>query len=62
VSDRQAALEADFVGTHTSEFLGMAATGKSVKVPYCVVYDLHDDKITALRAYIPMDLFAQQLE
>ena len=62
VGDGQAALEADFVGTHTGEFLGMPPTGKSVQVPYCVVYDLQDDKITALRAYIPMDLFAQQLE
>jgi hypothetical protein len=39
VDDGQAALEADFVGTHTGEFLGMPATGKSVQVPYCVVYD-----------------------
>jgi hypothetical protein len=39
----------------------MAATGKTVQVPYCVVYDLRGDKITALSAYIPMDLFAQQL-
>jgi steroid delta-isomerase-like uncharacterized protein len=62
VGDRQAALEADFVGTHTGEFLGIPATGKSVQVPYCVVYDLRGDKITALRAYIPMDLFAHQLE
>ena len=61
IGDGQAALEADFVGTHTGEFLGMAATGKSVQVPYCVIYDLQDDKITALRAYIPMDLFSQQL-
>jgi steroid delta-isomerase-like uncharacterized protein len=61
VGDGQAVLEADLVGTHTREFLGMAATGKSVQVPYCVVYDLRDDKIAALRAYIPMDLFAQQL-
>jgi steroid delta-isomerase-like uncharacterized protein len=61
VDDGQAALEADLVGTHTGEFLGIAATGKSVQVPYCVVYDLRDDKIAALRAYIPMDLFAQQL-
>lgn len=61
VGDGQAALEADFVGTHTGEFLGMPATGKSVQVPYCVVYDLHDGKIAALRAYIPMELFAQQL-
>jgi steroid delta-isomerase-like uncharacterized protein len=62
VGDGQAALEADFVGTHTGEFLGMAPTGKSVQVLYCVIYDLHDDKITALRAYIPMDLFTRQLE
>jgi steroid delta-isomerase-like uncharacterized protein len=61
MGDGQAALEADLVGTHTGEFLGMPATGKSVQVPYCVVYDLHDDKIAALRAYIPMELFAQQL-
>jgi SnoaL-like polyketide cyclase len=50
-----------FLGTHTGEFLGMPASGKSVQVPYCVVYDLQHDKIAALRAYIPMDLFAQQL-
>jgi steroid delta-isomerase-like uncharacterized protein len=61
VGDGQAALEADFVGTHTSEFLGIPATGKSVQVPYCVIYDLQDDKLVALRAYIPMDLFTQQL-
>jgi steroid delta-isomerase-like uncharacterized protein len=62
VGDGQAALEADFVGTHTGEFLGIPATGRSVQVPYCVVYDLQGDKITALRAYIPMDLFAHQLK
>jgi steroid delta-isomerase-like uncharacterized protein len=61
VGDGQAALEADFVGTHTGEFLGMPATGKSVQVPYCVVYDLRDDKIAAVRSYMPMDLFSQQL-
>ena len=55
-------MEADFVGIHTSEFLGIPATGRSVQVLYCVVYDLREDKITALRAYIPMDLFTQQLK
>jgi predicted ester cyclase len=40
----------------------MPATGKSVQVPYCLVYDLHDDKITALRAYIPMELYTRQFE
>ncbi len=60
VGDAHAAMEANFVGTHTGEFLGMPATGK-VQVPYCVVYDLWEGKIVALRAFIPMDLFAQQL-
>jgi steroid delta-isomerase-like uncharacterized protein len=62
VGDGHAALEANFVGIHTGEFLGIPATGRSVQVPYCVVYDLRGDKIAALRAYIPMDLFAQQLK
>jgi predicted ester cyclase len=61
VGDGHAVLEADFVGTHTVEFLSMPATGKSVQVPYCVLHDLRDDKIATLRAYIPMELFAQQL-
>ena len=40
----------------------MPGSGRSVQVPYCVVYDLQQEKIAALRAYIPMDLFAQQLQ
>ena len=44
VGDGQAALEADFVATHTGEFLGIPATGKSVQVPYCVVYDLQQER------------------
>ena len=34
VGDGQAVLEADFVGTHTGEFLGIPASGRSVQVPY----------------------------
>jgi steroid delta-isomerase-like uncharacterized protein len=59
--DGHATLEADFVGTHTGEFLGIAATGRSVNVPYCVVYDIPADKITALRIYMPMEVFSHQL-
>jgi len=60
-ADGQAALEADFVGTHIGEFAGVPATGKRVDVPYAVVYDLENDKIRALRAYIPMDVLLQQI-
>jgi steroid delta-isomerase-like uncharacterized protein len=61
VGDGLAALEADFIGIHAGEFLGLPATGRQVNVPYAVIYDLDADKITALRAYMPMDVLMQQL-
>jgi len=61
VADGRAALEADFIGTHIGEFAGVSATGKHINVPYAVVYDLENNKITALRAYIPMDILLQQM-
>ena len=61
VDDRKAAIEADFVGTHTGEFAGVQATGRTVRVPYCVVYDLRDDKIARLRMYFPVSLLVEQL-
>ncbi len=61
VADGKAALEADFVGRHTGEFFGVAATGRAVDVPYCVIYDLAGDQITALRGYLPLDVLFQQL-
>jgi predicted ester cyclase len=61
VGDGQATLEADFVGTHIGEFAGVAATGKQVNIPYALVYDLKNDKITALRFYMPMDVLLQQI-
>ena len=60
--DGQASLEAIFRGTHTGEFLGVSATGRSVEVPYSVFYELRGDKITALRAYMPMDVLMGQLK
>lgn len=44
-----AAGEFVFVGTHTGEFAGISATGRSVRVPYTVFYDLADGEIGALR-------------
>jgi predicted ester cyclase len=53
--------EADFVAKHTGEFAGIAATGREVTMPYCVVYDLADEKITALRLYFPTDVLLHQI-
>jgi len=61
VADGHAAVECDFVGVHTGEFLGIPATGKSVNVPYAVVYDLSDTEIFALRIYMSMEIMKEQL-
>jgi predicted ester cyclase len=61
VDDGKAAIEADFVGTHTGEFAGIQPTGRPVRVPYSVVYDIRGDQISALRIYFPMSLLLEQL-
>ena len=61
VGEHGAAAEAFFVGTHTGEFSGVSATGKAVRVPYSVFYDVDDDKIKALRIYMPMDQLLAQI-
>jgi steroid delta-isomerase-like uncharacterized protein len=61
VDEGKAAIEADFVGTHTGEFAGVQPTGRAVRVPYSVVYDLRDDKISRLRMYFPVSLLVEQL-
>jgi len=61
VDDHGAAAEAFFVGTHTGEFSGVSATGNRVRVPYSVFYDVDDDKIKALRIYMPMEQLIAQI-
>ena len=61
VTDGVALLEADFVGRHIGEIGGVAATGRDVKVPYCVVYDIQGERIAALRVYFPVAALMQQL-
>ena len=51
VAGGRAALEADLVGRHTGEFAGVAPTGRDVRVPYSVHYDIESSRIKALRIY-----------
>ena len=55
-------LEADFVGRHIAEFAGVEATGKGVRVPLAVIYDLRDDQIVEGRVYFEMPVFFAQVE
>jgi transcriptional regulator with XRE-family HTH domain len=51
VHDAELVPQADFVGRHTGEFAGIPATGREVRVPYSVHYDLNNGDISALRIY-----------
>jgi steroid delta-isomerase-like uncharacterized protein len=60
-ADGQAVVEGDLVGTHSGEFAGIPATGKAVRVPLCIVYDLENDQIKRGRVYFEMPVLLQQL-
>jgi steroid delta-isomerase-like uncharacterized protein len=58
--EHNAVWEGDFVGKHIGEFAGIPATGKDVRVPMAIVYDLENDLIKRGRIYFEMPaLFAQ---
>lgn len=59
--EHNAVAEFDFVGKHIGEFAGIPATGKDVRVPLCVVYDLEGDKIKRARVYFETPALLQQL-
>jgi steroid delta-isomerase-like uncharacterized protein len=59
--ESNAMFEATFVGKHIGEFAGIPATGKSVRVPLCVVYDIEDEKIKRGRVYFEMPALMAQL-
>jgi steroid delta-isomerase-like uncharacterized protein len=56
-----AAFEGYVTGRHIGEFAGMAATGKDVRVPISVTYDLEDGQITGARIYFMANVLMNQL-
>ena len=61
IADGKAVVEGYVVGKHTGEFAGIPATGKDIRVPLCVIYDLENDKITKGRVYMALGILFQQL-
>ena len=60
IEDGKACFEAEFVGKQLSEFAGIAPTGKAVRIPFCVVYDLANERITQARIYFETDALRRQ--
>lgn len=61
VDGDRAVLEATFVGTHKGEFAGAPATGREVRVPLAVIYDMKDGMITRGRVYFEVPAFLAQV-
>jgi len=62
VGEGTVAAELMFVGIHTGEFAGIAATARAVEVPYSAFYRLSDGKITSIRLYALVEGLVQQLQ
>ena len=54
-------LEAMVVGKHTGEFGGIAATGKDVRVPLAVSYELENGLIKRARIYLMANVLFDQI-
>ena len=48
-------------GTHKEELDGIPATGRRVRVPFCVVYDLEGDLVKRARVYLELPVLMRQL-
>lgn len=57
----RAVLEGTFTGKHIAEFAGVPATGKEVRVPLAIYYELESDRIKTARVYWMIPAFFQQV-
>ena len=48
-------------GTHTSDLMGIAPTGRQISIPVCIVLEIRDGKIYAEREFMDMLHMMQQL-
>jgi hypothetical protein len=61
-SGNKGLLEAVVVGTHTGEFAGIAATGRAVRVPLAVSYELENGLIKRARIYLLVNVLLNQIQ
>jgi steroid delta-isomerase-like uncharacterized protein len=61
VGEGEAIGEWEFIGRHIGEFAGVPATGKDVRVPLAVAYDLEDGQIVRGRVYFEIPAFLAQV-
>jgi steroid delta-isomerase-like uncharacterized protein len=59
--DNNAVFEGELTGKHIGEFEGISPTGKEVRIPMCIVYDLEDDQIKRGRIFFDRSVFLRQV-
>ena len=60
-AEDQGLLEATVIGKHTGEFGGIPATGRNIRVPLSVSYDLENGLIKRARIYLMANLLFAQI-
>jgi steroid delta-isomerase-like uncharacterized protein len=61
IGEGRAVLEALVVGTHIGEYRGVPGSGKAVRVPLCVSYEVEDDGIKQARIYLMESVLLEQI-
>ena len=60
-SENQGLLEAIVIGKHTGDFAGIPATGRDVRVPLAVSYDMENGLIKRARIYLMVNVLINQI-
>ena len=60
-SENKGLLEAMVVGKHTGDFAGIPATGRDVRVPLAVSYEMENGLIKRARIYLMVNILINQI-